>query len=522
MPEEKPFNIQEYTNIALRRKWYIIIPLLVCVFGAFGVYKYLPKVYKSITVILVQPQRVPEAYVHTTVTEPITSRLNTIGQEILSRTKLEQIIQEFNLYSDIQAKTPMEVIIEIMRKAIEVKVQGSTQNERFQNAFSISYEGKEPRKVMMVTNKLASLFIEENLKVRELRAEGTSDFISKELVLMEDQLKKKEADIRVFKERNMGQLPQQLEANLRILERLQEQIKSTSDSIRATEDRIIVIQNQIEMLKKREPFIQTVREVRRDPTSGLEVHGSDRIQEDPLVTQLDNMKRELSNTQSRYKETHPDVIDLKKKIANLEPKVKEILEKQVAEREARLRDIRARQEGINVESLPPPVPDIETQRSLAQYTEQYNAAVLETKRMREEEKGLKETITLYQRRIEDTPKREQELTLLTRDYDLLKNNYQSLLDKKIQAQMAGNLERKQQGEQFKILDPARIPVKPIRPDRDKLMLIGAMVGLGLGLGLTWVRESLDKSFRTVSEIEKELGFSVLAAIPNLKQEKKAA
>jgi uncharacterized protein involved in exopolysaccharide biosynthesis len=151
---------------------------------SFGVYKLLPKVYKATTLILVQPQRVPEAYVRPTITDPMTSRLNTIGQEILSRTRLEKVIQEFNLYPELQNKTPMEDIIDRMRKAIEVKVQNSLRderlneriNERITNSFSISYQGKEPRTVMMVANKLASLFIEENLKVRESQAEGTSEF----------------------------------------------------------------------------------------------------------------------------------------------------------------------------------------------------------------------------------------------------------------------------------------------------------------------------------------------------------
>lgn len=521
MTEQKPLSIHDYIAIGLRRKWYILIPLVVCALGSYGVYKYLPKFYRATTLILVQPQRVPEAYVRPTVTETVASRLNTISQEILSRTRLEQVIHEFNLFPDIRGKVPMEGLVEMMRRAIVVKVEGSSRTDRDQNSFSISHEGREPRTVMMVTNKLASLFIEENLKVRELRAESTSEFIIKELAAVEEQLKKKEGDLRLFRERNMGQLPQQLDANLRILERLQQQIKTTSENIRAAEDRNIVIQNQIEMLKKREP-IQTVREVRRDPFTGAESLPVERVPEDPLVVQLNLLKRDLGNAQSRYKETHPDIVDLKKKIANLEPRVKEILGKQEAEREGRVREFRARQEGVIVENLPPPAPDPETQRLLTQYTEQYNATALEAKRLREEEASLKDQINLYQRRIEDTPKREQELTLLTRDYDLMKANYQSLLDKKIQSQMAENLERKQQGEQFKILDPARIPVTPVRPDRNRILLIGLAIGLAIGGGLTWLKETMDRSFKTVSEVENELGLPVLAAIPNLKKELKKA
>ena len=501
MPEQKPFNIQDYLAIGLRRKWYIIIPLVICVLVSFGVYKYLPKVYKSTTLILVQPQRVPENYVRSTNTDSVASRLNTIGQEILSRTRLEKVIQEFNLYSEIRNNVPMEGIVEMMRKAVEVKVQTNPRDERTQNSFSISFEDKDPKTVMMVTNKLASLFIEENLKVRESQAEGTSEFLTKELQSMEERLKRQEQDVRNFKERSMGQLPQQLDANLRILERLQQQIKTTNETLRAVEDRSIVIQNQIELLKKREP----AQVVRVGSQGDISVDRG----EDPLITQLKNLKRDLAVAQSKYKETHPDIIDLKKKIADLEPKIKELMRK-------------TQEGGTSEQTLPPPTLDPETQRQLAQYNEQYHAAVLEAKRLREEEKELKQQVAYYQRRIEETPRREQELILLTRDYDLLKTNYQSLMDKKIQAQMAENLERKQQGEQFKILDPARLPEKPIKPDRDKILLIGAFIGLAMGLGLAWFRESVDQSFHTVSEVEDYLEIPVLAMIPNLREEEKKA
>jgi len=506
MPEQTPFDIHDYLGIGLRRKWYIIIPLVIGVLASVGVYKYLPKVYKATTLILVQPQSVPENYVRSTITDSVANRLNTISQEILSRTRLEKVIQEFNLYSDLRNKAPMEVVVETMRTAIDVKVQ-EQRRERSQNSFSISFEGKEPGTVMMVTNKLASLFIEENLKVRESQAEGTSEFLSKELGSMEEQLKRREQDIRNFKERSMGQLPQQLDANLRILERLQDQLKTTNENMRAAEDRSVLFQNQIEQLKVRDRF-STSRGFRRSEMTGSAGLSAGRGAEDPLVIQYNNLKRELTSAQSKYKESHPDVIDLKRKIANLEPLVK-----------AKLND---RREEIVEENLPPPRLDPDTERLIAQYTEQYNSALLEAKRAKEEAKNLKEQILLYQRRIEDTPRREQELVLLTRDYELLKTNYQSLMDKKIQAQMAGNLERKQQGEQFKILDPARIPEKPIKPDRNKILLIGAFIGLALGLGLAWFRESLDQSFHTVSDVESFLEIPVLATIPNLKEEEKKA
>jgi len=498
---EKLLSIHDYLEIVFRRKWHIIFPLVFSVLISFGVYKYLPKAYRATTLILVQAQSIPENFVRSTITDSVVNRLNTISQEILSRTRLEKVIQEFNLYADLQNKVPMEVVIEKMRKGIEVKVQ-EERNERRQNSFTISFEGGEPRTVMMVTNKLASLFIDENLKLRELQAEETSDFMSKELLKTEDQLKRKEQDVRAFRERNMGQLPQQIEANLRILEQLQQQLRMASEKIRAAEDRSMIFQGQIEQMKRLER--------RKDSVSSQEDPIGERFSEDPLVNQWYLLQRELAIAQTKLKETHPDMIDLKKKIAALESQLEG---RSNAHREG---------EGTVARNLPPPALHPGNERLYAQFKEQYSSSLLEAKRLKEEEKSLKEQMSLYQRRIEETPKREQELVLLTRDYDQLKSSYQSLLDKKMQAQMAENLERRQKGMQFKILDPAVLPEKPVKPDRNKILLIGAFIGLVMGLGLTWFRESSDQSFRTVADLEDYLAIPVLARVPNLKEEKKAA
>jgi polysaccharide chain length determinant protein (PEP-CTERM system associated) len=499
---QKTFNIHDYIDIAYRRKWYVVIPLVVSILVSFGVYKNLPRIYKATTLILVQSQRIPESYVRATVTDSVNERLSTISQEILTHSRLEKVIEEFNLYSEMRGKVSLQEIVGKMKGAVEVKVQPT--RERTQNTFTISYEGRDPRTVMMVTNKLASLFIEENLKIREMRAEGTSEFIIKELVAMEDQLKKKDHDLREYKERYMGQLPQQLDANLKILDRLQQQLKMTGETIRAAEDRATLAQNQMDQLKQRSVS-------RRGSSSNVEDRDSERPFEDDLITQWNNLKKDLANIQSRYTDSHPDVIALKKKISQLEPSVKELLGHREETADTKSTG-QVRKKGGN---LTPFIPDPNTERLFNQYSEGYKNALLEARRAREEEKSLKDQIAIYQKRIEDTPKREQELILLTRDYDLLKANYQSLLDKKIQAQMAENLERKQQGEQFRILDPARVPGTPIKPDRNKILLMGLMAGLATGLGLAWFRESLDQSFHTVSDVETYLGIPVLVTIPNL-------
>lgn len=512
----KFFDIQSYFKMGLRRKWYIIIPFTLSVIISFGVYKYMPKEYQSTTLIIVQAQRVPESYVRPTLTESVTDRLNNISQEILSRTRLERVIKELNLYSDMLNKVHMEEIVDMMRKKIEVKVQR-------QNAFSISFEGTEPRTVMLVANKLASLFIEENLKLRESRVEGTAEFISRELQGVESTLKKKDNMVRQYKEKNMGQLPGQLEANLRILERLQQHFKTTSESLKAAEDMSLLLESQIEQLMDRQSErgpSSTPPSPRRSLTQGENIR-VERGPEESLVAQLNALKRDLANAEPKYTGSHPDVVDLKRKIAALERKVK----KQEEERERRLRELRERQEEMigesNLQAASTSL-DSSAERLRTQYEVKLKETQSEAGRLKEEMGNLKEQIALYQRRIEETPKREQEMVDLNRDYDILKIYYQSLVDKKYQSQMAENLERKQQGEQFRILDPARLPEKPFKPNRDNILAVGAVFGLVIGLGLAWGRESMDRSFYEVSDLETYLQLPVLATILNLNEEEKKA
>jgi uncharacterized protein involved in exopolysaccharide biosynthesis len=241
------------------------------------------------------------------------------------------------------------------------------------------------------------------------------------------------------------------------------------------------------------------------------------MSEDPLMAQLNGLKKELNNAQSKYTGSHPDVVDLKRKIASLEAKITERLKKQ-----AELRGQQGEAVAEGNLSDPSPVLDATTQRLITQHNETFRDTRSEAQRLKEEVINLKGQIAMYQKRIEETPKREQEMVQISRDYDLFKINYQSLLDKKIQSQMAENLERKQQSEQFKILDPARLPEKPFKPNRNSILFMGALAGLVMGLGLAWFRESMDRSFYELSDLETYLGLPVLAAIPNLKEEKKAA
>jgi polysaccharide chain length determinant protein (PEP-CTERM system associated) len=480
----KPFNIHDYIEIVLRRLWYIIIPVVVVMIGAV-LYAYSsPKLYRSSTLILITPQKVPEAFVRPTVTSTIGERLQSIGQEIMSRTRLEQIISELKLYQEEIKSGSLEGVVELMRKNIQVEIKGR------EGYFTISYIGKDPKVVTVVTNKLASLFIEENLKLREQQAQGTSEFLSTELQATKVKLEEQEKMIAHFKRQFMGELPEQRDANLRILEQLQLQYQRISDSLRAAQDRKLFFQKQLSDLE-----IAIASDSRTRGTVSLT--GRDRSSQE---TQLEQLRNQLSDLQTKYTEKHPDILIARKRIAELEVEIEK----------ARLEKKETNGKGQSF-SIDPRHNEIKDRLMVTEK---------EIERLKEEDVKVRAQMAKYSERVEKTFGRELEISNLTRDYQNAKDTYQSLLRKSQEAQQAENLERRQKGEQFKVIDPARTPGMPFKPDIPKILLFGLLLGIGSGFGMAFFREQMDRSFRDAEDLEATLGLKVIANIPKI--EKKAA
>ncbi len=510
---EKSFNIHDYIEIFIRRIWYIVIPFIIVMAGAALFAVFTPKEYRATTLILVTPQKVPETFVRPTVTSKIEDRLQSIGQEIMSRTRLEQVISQLKLYpEEVKSKT-MEEIVELMRRNIRIEIKGK------ESYFTISYIGNDPRVVTTVTNKLASLFIEENLKLREQQAVGTSEFLVIELNATKARLEEQEKAVTQFKRQFMGELPEQREANLKVLEQLQFHYQRIGEAMRAAQDRKLIIQKQ---LSDTELLIASA--VSRQESPPLTVTSPETpsrpVARDPQEIQLEQMRNQLSDLQARYTERHPDILVLKKKIADLEAK----LEKERAEK-------KSEESASSVTVTPIPAlkiegkkggkeerPDFKLNPRYKEMEAQLIATELEIERWREEEAKIKAQINRYRERIEMTPVRELAMAQLTRDYLNMKDLYQTLLKKSEEAQQAENLERRQKGEQFKVLDPARVPETPFRPDIPKTLLFGLLLGTGCGLGMAFFREQMDRSFRDAEDLEATLGFKVLANIPVVRKE----
>lgn len=523
-------DFARYARLLWRRKWFILAPLLIFPVAA-GLYAMqLPDSFQSTTLILVQPQKVPSNFIASTVTAGIGERLQTISQQIFSRTRLEQIINEFNLFAEARQTRPPEEIVERMRSRIQLQVHRN-------DAFRLSFVDPNPRLAMLVTNKLSSLFIEENLKVREQQAIGTSLFLDDEIVRYREKISEREVKILEFKRRHLEELPEQLSSNQSMLGQLQNQLKLNADNINAAESRRVQLQQQLAEVEQRAAseadspasalggtsisellmaqFNQTAMATPGAP-------GSDDGALRAAELELQKRRAALEGLMLTYTERHPDVARLKAEIARLELRTDELrTETEEARALAEAERSRAEQErATQGPSAPASSPAAETPR--LRYPPVYeklradlSKAESDIARLSAQNEEIHRQLAAYQARISATPARQLELQQLSEDYDNIKRVHQNLIDKKLQADLSENLERKQKGEQFQILDPANLPVKPFSPNRMRLVAMGGVAGLALGLGLVLLFDLLDLSVKTRQELAAVAGLPVLGAIPEI-------
>jgi polysaccharide chain length determinant protein (PEP-CTERM system associated) len=418
--------------------------------------------------------------VQSTVTGGIDNRLQIITQQILGRERLEGLIDRFGLYVDMQRRVPLEQVVERMRQDISLEQKGQQQNRGPDSpavAFTIGYRGRDPQVVAQVTNILASFYIEENLKVREQQATGTVEFLRGQLEGVRRGLEEQEQRLSQFKERYMGELPEQLQANLAILERLNIQLRlHTEKQARAGEQRTILAKQ----LAEADGF-GPVGEPKAAATPGT------------ITAELEKLHQELLVLRTRFTDKHPNIIRVKAEIATLEQRRIE------AERGKKSALVVARSVNPYVQQLKKELGELEA----------------ESKALRIEEDNLLSSITVYQQRVENTPRREQEIQALLRDYESTKGLYQSLLKRQEEARLAESMEQRQKGEQFRLLDPAIPAQRPAEPDRRKLTLVGLLISLGLAASAMVLAEKLDTSFHTVDDLRTFSQVPVLVNLPRI-------
>jgi len=477
--EETGGEILKLFEIGWRRKWVILVPFLV-IFLLVTVWAlYQPNLYRSTSSIFIEPQKVPSEYVRSTVTTDIEGRMRSISQQLTSRTKLLKVIEKLDLYPEkVKKGAPPEVLVATMREDLTVE----NPNSRDGNFFMVHYIHKDPTKAMLAVSNLVSMFIQESLQVREQQAEGTTEFIEDELAKLKVTLEEQEQAVQRYKASFMGELPAQLEANLRILANLQVQMTSNQESQRELENRLMIVEQETSRLEGEMDLARShLNEDGTKTISGTTLN--------QLVTQMDKLRASISNMESMYTSRHPDLVAAKRELARLEETFKKA---------------RADLAKSNSSNRKPAVADQIPVYSmeLSNLRRQMTEVKPRLASLRTEEKNLRQQITDYKKRIESTPLREQQLTQLTRDYENTKANYEDLLTKKMEAQMSENLEKRQKGEKFQILDPANFPEKPYLPNRPKLMALGLAGGLGAGIGLALLLEALFPAFYSLKQLQQ--------------------
>jgi protein tyrosine kinase modulator len=465
-----------------RRKWLATLmfagPFAVTMTFAMA----LPDLYRSSATLLVERPEVSETFVKSSVTSEQETRLHTISQEILSRSQLQELVIQFDLYPEIRKRVTTEEVIERMRRDIRMEFKGAdTQFGRVTTiSFTLSYRGRDPETVAKVTNTLASLFVEENIRRRERQASGTAEFLHVQLEEMKKKLDQEERRLGEFKEQHVGELPEQMEANLATLQRLNTEMRINKENQMRVQERL-----------EREKLTRQLAEARASVTDGdAPILGGDG---EALAARLSRLNQELTELRSRFSEKYPDVIRVKAEIAALE---EQLAETKTDERAA-------------TKATSPAYPSPPRFRKARSDSEQ------DLDSLKEEEKALRQSIAMYQRRVDNAPHREQEFQELSRDYKTMKELYNTLLQKYQEALVAASMEQGQKGDQFRLLDQAIPSTRPAAPNRLRLLILGLMLSGVLAASVVALVEHRDTSFHTVNDLRTFTKVPVLVSIPRI-------
>lgn len=471
-------TLSDLVKSVWRRPLWLIVPVVLGLAAAWGALQVLTPIYRASTLVMVEKQKVPADYVKATVTMGMEERLSTIEQQITNRSNLERIVQEMDLYPELRQQEPMEKVVRVARDNLTVAKKGDS-------VFTIFFKDPDAVKAANTANRVAELFIQENLKLRENQAQGTSTFLEAELQETKLRLEAQEARIADFKRMYMGQLPEQRDTNLSAVGQLQDKLEINMEALDKAETRKIILQRQIsELSQLSQPVIQQLPPISTGPRA---------------PTRLEQLQAQLAELRSRYTDRHPDVVRLTAEIEQVRK-----MESQIEVTEA-----------SPMPSAPPPAPV----RIDPMLKAQLDGVDMEIRGLQAERARILSDIGSFQVRLENVPRVEQELLSLTRDYDNLQKSYENLLTKRIDAHLAENLEKSRQSEQFTILEKAIPPAEPYSPNKLLLLAIGLAGGGLLGLIASILRDQTDSTFAEGDALQKAFpGVPVLATIPQLSVE----
>ncbi|HEX7793034.1 MAG TPA: XrtA system polysaccharide chain length determinant [Vicinamibacterales bacterium] len=470
-------------DIFRRRKVLVTFVFMAVLASAVTFALCLPDLYKSSAVLLVE-RPVPEVYVRPAVSGELESRLHVIKQEIMSRARLTDLINRFNLYPDLRRQIPMDGVLDQMRHDIDIELTGPEQvsGRKTTVSFKLSYTGGNGERVSKVTNELANFYVSQNDEIRSQEATRATGFLRAQLDATRKELDNHEASMRAYTSSHPGELPQQVEVNLAALERLNTQLRLTGE-------------REIKLLEDREKLTDGLA-VTTDYATGT----SSFVGDPPVNERLERMKRDLKMLEGQFTSRHPDVIRMKTEIAAAERQ----------QQDALLRERQAAQKTADGAAAAAAVAQNPTALDARKKALQNLDAELE--KLKKEEADLRGNISGIENRLQGVPERQQEFGRLTRDYNAAKDLYDSLLKRYDDAQLAASMETDRQGERFRILEAAMPPSSPVAPNRNRLMIMGFLMALIVAAGAALAAEQFDTTFHSVDDLREFTRVPVLGAV----------
>jgi len=473
----KKYEPEDVLKILRKRIWLIVAPWAVIAAGTAGIARELPDLFQSTALIQVVPPQVPANIVRPVNSESLEARLPAMQQTILSRTRLERLIMEFNLYEKERKSQIMEEVVQNMRDDIRVNpVKG--------DAFTVSYKGRNPLTVMKVTERLAGYFKDESLRDGTMRAEGTNSFVESQAEEAKRRLLETEAKLTQYKIRYAGELPEQLGANMQAIQSINQNLNAVGQAMNSDQSSKLMLERLIAAAESQADAVQ--------PVTG----GDGTIVTGTAAQRLTAANAQLAQAQLTLGPNHPTIRLLQNAIRSLE-------------KEASDEALRA---PVGTAASVTPA-DKARQLQLAGWHEDLDRVNKRIATHETEEKQLRASAAAYQAKIDRIPTRQAELIELNRDYDSLNGIYQGLVGQREASNASLNLERRQIGEQFNLLDAARLPEKPYSPNRTLINMFGILGGLAVGLGLVALFEYRDRTFKADTELAGVLGLPVLAVVP---------